>query len=65
MGGLTKVSFYNHHLSYALTWFALALMSLAAGVYLLREERRARGPHPLGMTAPPARARSGRIASPP
>lgn len=40
VGGLTKVSFYNHHLSYALTWFALALMSLAAGVYLLREERR-------------------------
>nr|WP_245926829.1 SURF1 family protein [Breoghania corrubedonensis] len=42
VGGLTKVSFYNHHLSYAITWFTLSLMSLAAGLYLVREERRAR-----------------------
>ena len=25
-GGLTVVSFYNHHLGYALTWFGLALL---------------------------------------
>ena len=43
VGGLTKVSFYNNHLTYAITWFTLSLMSLAAGLYLVREERRARG----------------------
>jgi len=35
-GGMTQVSFRNTHLVYALTWFALALMSAAAGVYLAR-----------------------------
>jgi len=30
VGGLTVVSFYNHHLLYALTWFALALMLAVA-----------------------------------
>ena len=35
-GGMTQISFRNTHLVYALTWFALALMSAAAGVYLAR-----------------------------
>lgn len=30
IGGLTVVSFYNNHLIYAVTWFALALMLAAA-----------------------------------
>lgn len=30
VGGLTVVSFHNNHLVYALTWFALALMTAAA-----------------------------------
>ncbi|QDH71393.1 SURF1 family protein [Marilutibacter alkalisoli] len=42
VGGLTVVRFRNHHLVYALTWFALALMSAAAFVYLLRDARRGR-----------------------
>jgi surfeit locus 1 family protein len=36
IGGLTVIAFSNNHLSYALTWFALAGLSLAAGVLLLR-----------------------------
>jgi len=35
-GGMTQVGFRNTHLIYALTWFALALMSAAAGIYLAR-----------------------------
>jgi surfeit locus 1 family protein len=35
-GGLTVVSFRNTHLLYALTWFALALLSTAGLVLLLR-----------------------------
>ncbi len=38
VGGLTVVSFYNHHLVYALTWYTLALMVAGATAYLLREE---------------------------
>ncbi|WP_321334626.1 SURF1 family protein [Breoghania sp.] len=41
IGGLTIVRFHNNHLVYAITWFSLALMSLGAGLYILREERRA------------------------
>ncbi len=41
VGGLTVVRFHNNHLVYAITWFSLALMSLGAGLYILREERRA------------------------
>lgn len=37
VGGLTVVQFRNAHLSYALTWFALAGMC-AAGVVLVRRE---------------------------
>jgi surfeit locus 1 family protein len=36
LGGLTVVQFRNSHLVYALTWFALAAMCLAAAFLLLR-----------------------------
>lgn len=36
VGGLTVVSFRNSHLVYALTWFALAIMSAAAGYLIYR-----------------------------
>lgn len=35
-GGMTRVSFRNTHLIYALTWFCLALMSAAAAIFLIR-----------------------------
>lgn len=38
VGGLTIVSFYNHHLLYAATWFGLALM-LAAALFRFARER--------------------------
>lgn len=41
-GGLTVVRFRNSHLAYALTWFALAGMSLAWGAWPLVEAARAR-----------------------
>jgi surfeit locus 1 family protein len=37
VGGLTVVSFYNHHLLYALTWFALALMLAVALCRVVRD----------------------------
>ena len=40
IGGLTIISFYNHHLVYVLTWYTLALMVAGATAYLLREERK-------------------------
>ncbi|MBG7617985.1 SURF1 family protein [Herbaspirillum sp. AP02] len=40
VGGLTVIAFHNSHLVYALTWYALALMSLGAGYWLIRDERR-------------------------
>ncbi len=40
VGGLTVVAFRNTHLVYALTWYALAVMSLA-GIYLVRKQRAA------------------------
>lgn len=42
VGGLTVVSFPNSHLSYALTWYALALMAAAAGGWVVREEHLSR-----------------------
>jgi surfeit locus 1 family protein len=39
-GGLTIVKFPNSHLSYALTWFAMAALSLVGGAILIRAERR-------------------------
>ncbi|TDK26244.1 SURF1 family protein [Luteimonas aestuarii] len=41
-GGMTVVSFRDHHLQYALTWFALALLTLVAGAWLFVSERRLR-----------------------
>lgn len=40
VSGLTVVRFRNHHLQYALTWFALALMVVVAVWRVLREDRR-------------------------
>ena len=39
VGGLTVVAFHNNHLVYALTWFTLAAMMLAAAIYVNRERR--------------------------
>jgi surfeit locus 1 family protein len=41
-GGLTVVTFRNHHMVYALTWFALALMLGGAALRVAREEWRLR-----------------------
>lgn len=43
VGGLTVLKFRNNHLVYALTWFALALMLIAASLYVARSEGRRRG----------------------
>jgi surfeit locus 1 family protein len=40
VGGLTVVSFRNAHLSYAITWYALALLVVVATWIAIREERR-------------------------
>ena len=40
LGGLTKISFPNNHLTYALTWFGLALLTLVAAWIVLRPRRR-------------------------
>jgi surfeit locus 1 family protein len=45
VGGLTVVSFYNHHLQYALTWFTLALMVAAGAFWFAREELLVRRHH--------------------
>ena len=37
VGGLTVIAFHNNHLSYAITWYALALMVVGAGWYVRRE----------------------------
>ena len=42
VGGLTVLSFANHHLGYAITWFALALMVLVGAGIVAREELRTR-----------------------
>jgi len=41
--GLTVVAFRDNHLGYAITWYVLALMVLAATVYVGRIEYRQRG----------------------
>jgi len=43
VGGLTVVRFPNNHLSYAITWFALAIMSAGAYIYVMGQELKARG----------------------
>lgn len=40
VGGLTVISFHNNHLGYAFTWYTLALMVAAGGLWVGREERR-------------------------
>jgi surfeit locus 1 family protein len=40
VGGLTVVTFRNAHLSYAITWYALALLVVVAAWIVIREERR-------------------------
>lgn len=40
--GLTVLQFRNHHLVYALTWFALAAIMAGAIAYLLLDDRRGR-----------------------
>ena len=40
VGGLTVVSFRNAHLSYAITWYGLALLVVVATWSVIREERR-------------------------
>ncbi|WP_082109238.1 SURF1 family cytochrome oxidase biogenesis protein [Azospirillum thiophilum] len=42
VGGLTVVSFPNSHLGYALTWFALDLMLIAAVLFVVRSEMKRR-----------------------
>ena len=39
VGGLTVISFRNNHLSYALTWFAMAAGLAAGAFYVLRRDR--------------------------
>jgi surfeit locus 1 family protein len=39
-GGLTRITFSNSHLVYAITWFTLMGMALAAAWYVLHEWRR-------------------------
>lgn len=39
VGGLTVISFYNHHLLYAITWYGLALMVAGAAWRVAREEQ--------------------------
>ncbi|WP_343525164.1 SURF1 family protein [Sphingomonas sp.] len=39
IGGLTVVAFRNSHLSYALTWFGLAILTVVALVILWRKRR--------------------------
>jgi surfeit locus 1 family protein len=41
-GGLTVLSFKNHHAVYAITWFVLAIMVAAAAAYLYSSERQLR-----------------------
>ncbi len=43
VGGLTVLRFNNHHLQYALTWFALAAMAAGAAAFVARDGRRRRG----------------------
>ncbi|MEM9341619.1 MAG: SURF1 family cytochrome oxidase biogenesis protein [Pseudomonadota bacterium] len=40
-GGLTKVTFRNKHLSYAITWYAMAALLVAGLTYAIRNRRRA------------------------
>lgn len=39
VGGLTVIRFPNHHLIYAVTWYAMGLAVLAAAILVVRRER--------------------------
>jgi surfeit locus 1 family protein len=41
-GGKTVISFPNNHLSYLITWYLLALMTLGAGIYVGYDEYKLR-----------------------
>lgn len=43
--GLTVVAFSNNHLGYALTWYALALMTAGAAFWVWRDQRKHAGKH--------------------
>jgi surfeit locus 1 family protein len=43
-GGMTVINFPNNHLSYLITWYLLALMVLAASIYVGFDEYRLRHP---------------------
>jgi surfeit locus 1 family protein len=51
VGGLTVLRFTNNHLVYALTWFALAAMTVAATVFVLRDGARRRLPGQSGASS--------------
>lgn len=51
VGGLTVLRFSNNHLVYALTWFALAAMTVAATVFVLRDGARRRLPGQSGASS--------------
>ncbi|MBO9405802.1 SURF1 family protein [Shimia sp. R9_1] len=40
-GGMTRLKFSNSHLSYALTWYAMAALFLAAMLYVIWDRKRA------------------------
>ncbi|WP_299341276.1 SURF1 family protein [uncultured Pseudoxanthomonas sp.] len=50
-GGMTVVTFRDPHLSYALTWFGMALLALVGGGLLVASERRLR--HDRRLRRPP------------
>jgi surfeit locus 1 family protein len=43
IGGLTVIAFRNTHLTYAVTWYSLALLVMGAAWIVIREERRRAG----------------------
>jgi len=63
VGGLTILRFHNSHLVYALTWYGLALMSVAAGVIVFRHERR-RAARPPGDARSTVREDAGSASVP-
>jgi surfeit locus 1 family protein len=44
VGGLTVIAFPDNHLSYALTWYGLALMTLLGGWVVWNDQRKRRRP---------------------
>ncbi|MEM6550069.1 MAG: SURF1 family protein [Pseudomonadota bacterium] len=48
-GGLTVVTFRNNHLSYALTWYAMAVLLLTGMIYVVIERLRSRSPKAISL----------------